>query len=60
MLTEYDHAAKLRQSCENMKKCRDAAMAVKKQRLAREQFDMESSNDLPASTPSDPLTNLQR
>ena len=29
MLNEYDHAAKLRQSCENMKKFRHAAMQSK-------------------------------
>lgn len=59
MLNEFDHANKLRQSCQNMKKCRDAAMEVKKRRQAREQFDMTNDDPVSASTPISPSTNLQ-
>ena len=59
MLNEYDHANKLRQSCENMKKCRDAAMAVKKRRLAKQEFGMDQDDPVQASTPAAPSANLQ-
>lgn len=60
MLNEHDHATRLMKSCQNMKKCRDAAKAVKKRRMAKGEFDLYDEQPGSASTPSDPLTNLQR
>ena len=59
MHNEHEHATKLRQACENMKKCRDAALEAKKRIQAREQFDQADDQPGSASTPADPLTNLQ-
>jgi hypothetical protein len=43
MLNQYDHANKLRQSCENMQKCREAAKKAAKRKRNRDMIDAEPS-----------------
>jgi hypothetical protein len=43
MLNQYDHANKLRQSCENMQKCREAAKQAAKRKRNRDQIDADPS-----------------
>ena len=53
MLNQYDHANKLRQSCENMQKCREAARQAAKRKRNRDQIDVDASvNTSAASVPS--------
>ena len=60
MLNQYDHANKLRQSCENMKTCKEAARQAAKRKRNRDMIDADqsvtpSATSSPASSP-----NLQR
>ena len=60
MLNQYDHANKLRQSCENMQKCREAAKQAAKRKRNRDMIDADPSvNPLVTSSPS-ASPNLQR
>jgi len=49
MLNQYDHANKLRQSCENMQKCREAAKQAAKRKRNRDQIDADPSGN-PSTT----------
>ena len=59
MLNQYEHANKLRQSCRNMKVCRDAAKALKKRLAALDDLERESDPARSASNLSSPVSNLQ-
>ena len=60
MLNQYDHANKLRQSCENMQQCREAAKQAAKRKRNRDMIDADPSvNRLATSSPS-ASPNLQR
>jgi len=59
MLNQYDHANKLRQSCENMQKCREAAKQAAKRKRNRDMIDADPSvNPLVTSAPKT-QSNLQ-
>jgi len=49
MLNQYDHANKLRQSCENMKTCREAAKQAAKRKRNRDMIDADPSGN-PSTT----------
>jgi len=59
MLNQYDHANKLRQSCENMQKCREAARQAAKRKRNRDQFDADQSGNPSATLAPMPHSNLQ-
>jgi len=59
MLNQYDHANKLRQSCENMQKCREAAKQAAKRKRNRDQIDAEPSVSPSATSSPSALSNLQ-
>jgi hypothetical protein len=59
MLNQYDHANKLRQSCENMQKCREAARQAAKRKRNRDQFDADPSVSPSAASNPSSVSNLQ-
>jgi len=59
MLNKYDHANKLRQSCRNMKVCRDAAKALKKRLAALDEVERQSEPTSSVSPTVAPRPNLQ-
>jgi len=59
MLNQYDHANKLRQSCENMQKCREAAKQAAKRKRNRDQIDADPSGNPSATLAPMPHSNLQ-
>jgi hypothetical protein len=59
MLNQYDHANKLRQSCENMQKCREAARQAAKRKRNRDQFDADPSVNTSATSSPSVNPNLQ-
>lgn len=59
MLNQYDHANKLRQSCENMQKCREAARQAAKRKRNRDQIDVDASVNTSATSVPSVNPNLQ-
>jgi len=59
MLNQYDHANKLRQSCENMQKCREAARQAAKRKRNRDQIDVDASVNTSATSVPSVNSNLQ-
>lgn len=59
MLNQYDHANKLRQSCENMQKCREAARQAAKRKRNRDQIDVDASVNTSATSAPSVNPNLQ-
>ena len=59
MLNQYDHANKLRQSCENMQKCREAAKKAAKRKRNRDMIDAEPSVNPSATLAPKTQSNLQ-
>jgi hypothetical protein len=59
MLNQYDHANKLRQSCENMQKCREAAKKAAKRKRNRDMIDAEPSVNPSATLAPTIQSNLQ-
>jgi len=59
MLNQYDHANKLRQSCENMQKCREAAKQAAKRKRNRDQIDAEPSGNPSTTLAPKTHSNLQ-